>query len=572
MNAQPETPDCDVCIVGLGPTGLMMAHLMALRGLRVTVLEREPERYGMARAVYTDDQCLRIMQTAGLVDELHREMRADLPVRWLRKRDSTLAVIHDPRRTYGWPTANFLYQPAFEGRLEDALGRYPQVEVLRGRELVGLEQDADGVTARHQECTGTDYGKSSPRLTEGSRQELRARYLVACDGGRSAVREDFLQISMSGKAFPQRWLVIDLRAKEGAEPFAHLPFFDFHCDPELPVVSCPQPFNRHRFEFMLHDHDATEDFEQPGKALELLADFVDTDSVVLDRQLVYTFKALVADRWRDRRVFLAGDAAHMTPQFVGQGMNAGIRDADNLSWKLAEVIGGHADPVILDSYESERRPHAKAMMNLSVLNKVLVSTGNPVLTTLRDRVLPVTRRTPGAATWLRQSRMKPRPRFRQGTFVGLPRAVHALDGQLFPQPPVRDAHGHAVRFDDAIGPGWSVIGIDVDPRRLLGLSERQDSTTPEPTWVDLLPAGRCAEVGPGVLPLELADSEVSRWLDKHGVMAGSIVVLRPDRFVWGVVIPGDEESFRRTVDFLTTIPPGLRSHPRTPRAVDAQSH
>lgn len=570
MIAQPQEFDCDVCVVGLGPTGLMMAHLMALRGLSVTILEREPERYGMARAVYTDDQCLRIMQTAGLADELHRDMRADLPVRWLRRRTSKIAVIHDPRRTYGWPTANFLYQPAFEGRLEDTLDRYPHVEVLRGRELVGIEQDAGGVTARHQECTGTDYGKDSPQLTEGSERQLRARYLVACDGGRSAIREEFLEISMSGKAFPQRWLVIDLRAAEGAEPFAHLPFFDFHCDPELPVVSCPQPFNRHRFEFMLHADDVTEDFEQPEKAMELLAGFIDTDSIVLDRQLVYTFKALVADRWRDGRVFLAGDAAHMTPQFIGQGMNAGIRDADNLSWKLAEVIGGQADPCLLDTYESERRPHAKAMMDLSVFNKVLVSTAHPALIMLRDRFLPIARRTPGAATYLRQSRMKPHPRYRSGTFFGLPREVNALDGELFPQPSVRDAHGNTVRFDDAIGHGWTVVGVDVDPRRLLGLSEHHASTQLESKWVNLSLFGRTADAGPGVLALELADPDLGHWLEKKGIIAGSIVVLRPDKFVWGVVIPGDEDAFRRTVDFLKA-PPAAATPAATPPAT-AHTH
>lgn len=554
MNAEQQEFDADVCIVGLGPTGLVMAHLLALRGLSVTVLEREPERYGMARAVYTDDQCLRILQTAGLADELHRDMLVDLPVRWLRKGCSPLAVIHDPRRTYGWPAANFLYQPAFEGAMEDALARHPRIEIRRGRQAVAVEQDAGGVIIRHRECAGTNYGRCETELAPGSERALRTRYLIAADGGRSFIREKVLGISMSGRAFPQRWLVIDLRAKPGATPFAHLPYFDFYCDPELPVVSCPQPFNRHRFEFMLHDGDETADFEKQEKALELLARFVDVDDVIVDRQLVYTFNALVADTWRDRRVFLAGDAAHMTPQFIGQGMNAGIRDADNLSWKIAEVVHGQSPSSILDTYESERRRHAKAMIKLSVFNKIFVSMGNPWGATLRDRALPIIRRTPGASTWLRQSRMKPRPKYRQANFYGQPSPANRLVGELFPQPAVREGSGATTRFDDAVGHGWTVLGIDSDPRSSLAMDKRPAETRRDITWATLARTGHNGNADNETLALEIVEADFARWLDKHGISAGSVVVLRPDKYVWGVVVPGDENALGRTVELLATTP------------------
>lgn len=538
----------DVCVVGLGPTGLAMAHLLAHRGVKVLVLEREPEFYGMARAVYTDDECLRIMQNIGLADALHADMTVDLPVQWVRADGSVLAQFNNPSRRNGWPTSNFLYQPAYEATLERRLADRPEVTVRRGRAVLQIDQDDSGAHITHQQCAGAEYGRAEPSLVDGTLERTTVQYVVAADGGRSTVRMQ-LDIAMEGKSFPQRWLVIDLHARDGAHAFRHLPYFDFVCDPALPTVSCPQPGGRHRFEFMLHDGDSSDDFESTEKARSLLARYINPDEVVIDRQLVYTFNALVAARWRAGRILLAGDAAHMTPQFIGQGMNSGTRDADNLSWKLADVVLRGADPALLDTYESERRPHAKAMIALSVFNKDIVSTTNPWVIRARDWGLGVGTHLPGVSSFIGEAKMKPKPRFRRGVYFGAARRPGGVEGTLMPQPPVRTYAGRPVRFDDAVGAGWVVIGVGVDPRSVVdeGLLSQLD-----PRWISLYENGTRPQGRPGdgrhaddLVDLEASDRTLHSWLRRAGAAQGSVLVVRPDKYVLCVLRKGQHADLAR---------------------------
>jgi len=528
----------DVIVVGLGPTGLTMATLLGRRGMSVLVLEREPEFYGMARAVYTDDEALRVFQTAGVADELHADMNVDSAVQWVKADGTLLIQFRESQRPLSWPVTNFLYQPYLENKLESLLARYPEVEVRRGREVVSFEQDADGVTVVHAESTGSEYGKRQSVLSEEA-ESVRASYLIGADGGRSVVRTA-LGIEMTGTSFPERWLVIDLEAKDGVDAFRHLPYFDFVCDPDMPTVSCPQPGGHHRFEFALKDEDSTDEFESDETVRRLMARYVDPDEVVVIRQLVYTFNAVVADAWRVGRVLLAGDAAHMTPQFVGQGMNAGVRDSDNLSWKLEAVIKHGASPKILDSYETERKPHAKAMIDFSVFNKSLVSIKNPVKARARDAAMWTSLRIPGLKRWILSAGMKPKPHFRRGAYLGLPRGRRGIEGTLSPQPSVRRYDGRPVRLDDAIGIGWSVIGIGVDPREVLG-NHKSTWDRVDPVYATLFDFGTRpqGEVGDGRRKAGLVDLEDTsgafiRWLRCHGVKNGSIVILRPDKYAFGV--------------------------------------
>jgi len=529
----------DVVVAGLGPTGLTLAHLLGRRGLSALVLEREPEFYGNARAVYTDDEALRVFQTAGVADDIHADMNVDSAVQWVKANGELLIQFRETQRPLWWPVVNFLYQPYLETRLESLLARYPHVEVRRGREVVDFTQDETGVTVTHSAATGSAYGKRDNAVDETATETVRASYLVGADGGRSVVRTR-LGIEMTGKSFPERWLVVDLKAKDGADAFRHLPYFDFVCNPEMPTVSCPQPGGHHRFEFALTEDDDRDHFESDETVRRLIGQYVDVDEVEVKRRLVYTFNALVAGRWRDGRVLLAGDAAHMTPQFVGQGMNAGVRDADNLSWKLAAVLQHGADPTLLDSYESERRPHAKAMIDFSVFNKSLVSIKNPVGATARNAAMWTSLHVPGLAGWVRQAGMKPKPRLKKDAYVGLPRGFRGVEGTLAPQPVVRQYDGRPTRLDDAIGTGWAVIGIGVDPREALGTGltrwEQVAATFATVYAAGTRPQG---EIGDGrrkagLVDLEDSTGELARWLRKAGARRGTLVVLRPDKYVFGV--------------------------------------
>jgi 3-(3-hydroxy-phenyl)propionate hydroxylase len=446
----------------------------------------------------------------------------------------------------GWPVVNFLYQPSLETTLETLLECYPHVEVRRARELVDFTQDADGVSVVHAASTGTSYGDAPSVVDEATKETVRARYLVGADGGRSVVRAR-LGAELTGTSFPERWLVVDLAAKDGVDAFGHKPYFDFICDPVRPTVSCPQPGGRHRFEFALTEEDDKDHFEADATVRALLARHVDPDDVVVLRKLVYTFNALVADRWRNGRVLLAGDAAHMTPQFVGQGMNAGIRDADNLSWKLEAILRHGADPAILDTYQAERAPHAKSMIDFSVFNKSLVSVKNPAKAKARDLVMWVAVRTPGVSGYVRAMGMKPTPRYRRGSYLGLPRRWRGVEGTLSPQPMVRTYDGRPMRLDDALGTGWALLGVGVDPRVVLGRGATSWEDV-EATFATVYRAGERPQGKVGdrlrpecVVDVEDTTGELSAWLRKAGATHGSVLALRPDKFVFGVTDGTGEE-------------------------------
>ncbi|AHH18490.1 FAD-binding monooxygenase [Nocardia nova SH22a] len=541
-----NTTDYDVVVVGLGPTGLTLANLLGRRGLSVLVLEREPEFYGMARAVYTDDEVMRIFQSAGVGEELAADMNVDSTVQWVRGDGRVLIQFHQIDRPLSWPVVNFLYQPYLENTLERALDRYPHVTVRRGREVLDFDQDADGVNVEHALCRGTAYGRLAADTDPATAERARAKFLVGCDGGRSVVRTR-LGIEMSGTSFPERWLVVDLKAKEGIDAFRHLPYFDFVCDPHLPVVSCPQPGGHHRFEFMLRESQTGEEMEDPDNVRRHIAAYVNPGEVEVLRRLVYTFNAVVADRWRDGRILIAGDAAHMTPQFVGQGMGSGVRDADNLAWKLTAIVKHGAGSTILDSYRTERAPHAKAMIDFSVFNKSLVSVDNKLLAVARDVALTAAVRTPGVGSWLRGAKMKPRPRFRPGAYLGLPRGRwRGVAGTLSPQPQIRTYDGRHCRLDEALGMGFAVLGNGVDPRSALGEAQVEALRGLGTRFVTVYPIGGRPQGEPGdgrTAGNDCADVEdhtgvLTKWFGKAGVDTGGLVLLRPDRYVFGTATAG----------------------------------
>ncbi len=548
MSAAVDT--FDVAIVGLGPTGLTLAHGLGQRGHRVLVLEREPSFYGNARAVYTDGECLRIFQSFGMAETLAADMLQDAPVQMMLPDGSVLFQLKNTHRPHGWPANNFFYQPLLETALAEGLARYPNVTVLRGRELTRFEQDAGGVDLFHVATEGTGYGKAAQ--PPGARAEpvagavsRRARWMVGADGGRSAVRGQ-LGIGMTGKSFPNPWLVVDIKAKDPADGLHHLPYFNFICDPTCPTVSCVQPNGHHRFEFMLMPGQTREHMEHPETVRHYLSKHVNVDKFHILRTLVYTFNALMAERWREGRVLLAGDAEHMTPQFIGQGMNAGVRDAYNLAWKLDAVLRGQAGEALLDSYEQERRPHAAAMTREGIRMKDFVSMVNPVGTLLRNALTRVVVRLPKLGTFVRQGDFIPKPSYSNGRYVGLRRRRWAgAEGRLMPQPLLRGPDGRRRLLDELIGPGFALIGAGTDPRSALDDETRALWQSMGATFVSVhpfggLPQGSVTHAVPaGLIEAEDPDGSFHTWWRRSGAGKGFVAVVRPDRFVFALV-PGQQ--------------------------------
>ncbi len=548
MNAMTVAGDYDVAIVGLGPTGLTLSHLLGMRGLRVLVLEREPEFYGNARAVYTDDECMRVFQAAGLAAEVEADMLVDTPVQWVLQDGSVLSQLRRTDRPYGWAVSNFFYQPYLETRMETLLARYPNVTALRGRELVDFVQDESGVTITHAASAGSRYGQAAGEAgPTGETAKVRAQWLVACDGGRSGVRAR-LGIKLAGKSFPEPWLVVDLKAKPGEEPFRHIPYFNFHCDPKQPTVSVPQPDRHHRFEFLLMPGQTREEMEDPATVRRLIAQYVDVDKVEVLRRLVYTFNALVAERWRDGRVLLAGDAAHMTPQFMGQGMSSGVRDAHNLAWKLDAVLRKGADAKLIDSYETERKPHAKEMIDISVKMKDFVSLANPVLAAARNVVVKTLLMTPKLGTYIRELRFKPPPTYPNGAYFGLPRKRrNSAEGRPILQPVVRTYEGRRALLDEILGEDWALVGYGCDPRAELDAELLARLSEVGVRFVTLAPYGgrrqgeaeRAGGERGALIEVEDIGGEGVRWFRGAGGREGWVALIRPDKFVFALTPASD---------------------------------
>lgn len=542
MSEEVSNEIYDVAIVGLGPTGLTLAHLLGRRGLRVLALEREPEFYGKARAVYTDDECMRVFQAARVADDVEPDMLIDTPAQWVFSDGSVLAQFVRTDRLYGWAVSNFFYQPTLETKLESLLARYPNVTAWRGRELTRFEQSGDRVIVTHAASAGLQYDHTRAAAQLATEvQTITARWLVACDGGRSAVRST-LGVKMIGKSFPNPWLVVDIKAKQGNDGFRHLPYFNFYCDPKRPAVSCPQPNGHHRFEFMLMPGQTKEYMENPATAREFLSHHVDVDKIEVLRCLVYTFNALVAERWREGRVLLGGDAAHMTPQFMGQGMSSGVRDAYNLAWKLDAVIAGRAGDHLIDSYERERKPHAKEMIDVSVRMKDFVSMANPAKAMLRNAIVKGMLVMPGLREYIREMRFKPPPTYPQGAYLGLPRKRRkGAEGRPIPQPVMRTFDGKRGLLDEFLGEEYALLGYAIDPREALDAKTLATLTALGARYITVFPFGRrpqgegiSSNVSPDLVELDDLDGGLTRWLHECGARRGWVALIRPDKFVYAL--------------------------------------
>jgi 3-(3-hydroxy-phenyl)propionate hydroxylase len=293
---------------------------------------------------------------------------------------------------------------------------------------------------------------------------------------------------------------------------------------------------------MLMPGQTREHMEHPDTVRHYLSKYIEVDKFDILRTLVYTFNALMAERWRDRRVLLAGDAAHMTPQFIGQGMNAGVRDAYNLAWKLDAVLRGQAGDALLDSYESERRPHAAAMTREGIRMKDFVSMVNPVGTLLRNAATRLVTRLPKLGAFVRRGDFIPKPVYKAGSYFGLSRRRwRGAEGRLMPQPKLRGPDGRRHLLDELVGSGFVLIGAGVDPRATLDVEALAQWQKLGARYLAVYPFGGRPEgqvaraVPPGLIEAEDPDNAFFDWLNASGAGRGSVAVVRPDKFVFALV-------------------------------------
>ncbi|WP_328286167.1 bifunctional 3-(3-hydroxy-phenyl)propionate/3-hydroxycinnamic acid hydroxylase MhpA [Amycolatopsis orientalis] len=422
-----------VVILGAGPTGLTTAALLGRYGVECLVIERWDSVYAQPRAVHLDDEVLRILGRLGLAGEFAAISR---PCHGLRLLDPDLRVLAEFRRSpgagrHGYPEANMFDQPDLEYLLRTHLETIGAVTLRGGTEVTGISQDEAGARV-----AVTDRGT-------GARETIHADYVLGCDGANSLTRTA-IGATMTDLKFDQRWLVADIAtpADLGAWEGVHQV-----CDPRRAATYMRIGKTRYRWEFRLLPGETADDFGHLDRLHPLVAPWtgdIPAGDLEIVRVAEYTFRARVADRWRDRRVFLLGDAAHLTPPFIGQGMGAGLRDAVNLAWKLAGVLDGTLPQSTLDTYEAERKPHARAMIQRAVLIGKAMTEGGRFGVLIRRVVAPrLNGRVLDSATpALHRSDLVTRPRFRR-----------SLAGRLCPNALLDDG----TRFDDVAGGRFAVV-------------------------------------------------------------------------------------------------------------------
>ena len=513
-----DLSDVDVLIVGAGPTGLTLANLLGSLSVSAMIVEARPTTSDLPRAIVLDDEGARTLQACGLAEAALADALLGEGSRYEAADGRVIAHVGQGSTEFGFSKRHFISQPKLEQTLNEGLARWPTVQRAFATTVMSVTAEPDGVEAVIR--------------SEDQDRRVRARWLIACDGARSPVREA-LGIAFEGNTYDQDWVVLDLAADHHTIPFTR-----FICDPRRPTVVVPAPAGGRRYEFMLLPGESRSTATTPAFLEQLLQPFRPYRAEDVNRAAVYTFHARLAATWQKGRVLLAGDAAHLTPPFAGQGMNAGLRDAGNLAWKLAAQLAGLAGPSLLASYEVERREPCLAMIQLAVLMGKIVMPRSTEEATLQDAIMMLTEEAPALKQYLFEMRFKPRPFFQTGALVrGEDDVPASLVGHMLPQPWVEAGAGQ-VLLDELLGPGFSQIGQ----------AERGPDlkTAKHPLWAKLKPRlvhlpAREAEAGKGDVSLVRAcDPTAAAPLRAH---RDQLLLVRPDRYVAGAFAPEDIDLF-----------------------------
>ncbi|OBF18541.1 bifunctional 3-(3-hydroxy-phenyl)propionate/3-hydroxycinnamic acid hydroxylase [Mycobacterium sp. ACS4331] len=514
-----ESTDVDVVIVGAGPVGLTLANVLGLQGVSTLIVEERDTLIDYPRGVGLDDESLRTFQSIGLIDAVLPHTVPNQILRFFDSRRRLLVEMAPPDARFGWPKRNGFVQPMVDAELLAGLDRFSCVQVRWSSVMTGCAEDGDGVTVH------LDGGDT-----------VRARYVVGCDGGRSATRH-LMGVSFEGTTSPTRWVVIDV----ANDPLGH-PNSEVGADPERPYASISIAHGIRRFEFMIHDDESDETAADPAFVAKLLSTFVPhPDRVDIIRHRVYTHHSRIAGAFRRGRLLLAGDAAHLMPVWQGQGYNSGIRDAANLGWKLAAVVNGVAGDALLDTYDVERRKHARAMIDLSTMVGRVISPTNRRVAQLRDRAIRAASIVPSLKRYVLEMRFKPMPRYEQGAVVhaSTPPAPGSAVGTLFIQPRVDTREATNVLLDDVMGPGFAVLCWNNDPRRLLGDQAFARWKSLGASFIAARPITQLhwkpadAIDDPDVIVVGDRTGALKGFFDAH---TDSVLFLRPDRCIAGACI------------------------------------
>ena len=481
--------DVDVAIIGCGPVGALLANLLGLQGISVLVLEREADIYALPRAVHFDDEVMRLLQAVGLAEAMAALVHVSPGMKFVND-DGRLLLDWSRPRDIGpqaWHASYRFHQPDLERTLRAGLSRWPSVGLHLRSEVFAIDSEAQAATVHYED------------LATGALRRCRARYVVGCDGARSLVRR-LMGAAMEDLGFHERWLVVDAIL---TRPRPDLGDYSIqHCSRRRPTTYVRGTGDRRRWEIAVLPGEDGAKLSEPASIFALLRPWVGPDDIVLERTALYTFHSALAPVWRRGPLLIAGDAAHLTPPFLGQGMCAGMRDAGNLAWKLARVLRGRNDDALLDSYQAERGPHVREYIELAV------RLGGLINTKAMDRAVPHSALAGGDPATMQSIRPCLQPVLAAGW--------DGLTGRIAPQPRLADG----TRLDDRVGYRFAALL--------------------RPDFAATLPAGMLDQWARRDVAIVADDApEQQAWLDAAGAAA---VLIRPDRYVLGAARSASEAA------------------------------
>ena len=512
--ASPSEMHCDIAIVGYGPVGATAAALLGGQGLQVAVIERMAGIYDKPRAISADHEVMRVMQFAGIGEELGAHIRPHPGTQYLGVDGKIIRQtdVIPPPYPLGWPTGVHFIQPEYEAMLRGAVARHDNVEVLLAHELVDFAEANDRIVLEVRD------------LANGQTRSIDARYLLACNGANGFVRKR-LAIGYEDLAFDEWWVVVDAWERR---PTSFPTMNTQYCWPSRPATAVTGPRDLRRWELKILPHERPEEFHDQARVREVLKDFIEIDAIELWRSAVYRFHALVADQWRRGRIFLLGDCAHQTPPFLGQGMCAGIRDAANLIWKLLLVEKAGASPALLDTYQEERKVHVKNVVEQAKQLGLIIGELDPAAAEARDARLRAERARRGGDP----ARHRLIPPLTGGLIDCDERGrSRGAAGTLFPQPTVETSDGRIALLDDVLSPVFLVVARSIDDHSGLGEGDIAILRRLGALQVALRTARDSEAAAPDVIVLTAKDELLENWLDEIDAVAA---VVRPDRYVYGV--------------------------------------
>lgn len=497
----------DVVQIGYGPVGQVSAAALGKLGRNVAVFEKFGSLYALPRAGHVDHEIMRGLQSVGAVSKMLEDAFRCAKYGWRNQHGQTLLEIDwDYSGVSGWGSDYLIYQPYVEDALDAAVKRSPTVAVHHGWQAMEIVEHDEFVEV---ELAQGMFDGASYTLT-GERQRVRGRYLVGADGANSKVREA-AGIALIDRGFKERWLVTDFRQKR---PLS----FDFDngqiCDPARPMCLFQLGQTHRRFEFMVMPDDEPEELTTHDGVWSLVRSWITPEDAELIRATIYTFRSANADRWRRGRTLLVGDAAHLMPPFLGQGMCSGVRDALSLVWKLDLVLRGAAHPDLLDTYMEERKPHVDNIIDQAVMLGKVSCTIDPEEARLRDEAFLSGQVPPPP----------PFPILESGVLQdGGDQASRAVRGRLGPQGRVvlGEAEGLA---DDILGGGWQLISRS----DMVGAAASQTKAILGRLGVVIINFGAGDVVD--------RDGVYADYLDAAGAEA---ILVRPDFYVFGATASRD---------------------------------